>query len=213
MSDWRIILVPVFLLAQAPMIHWAVGHERAPAPPDLQKLPPQFGGWRQLRDEPVAPDVGDALKADRIINRTYLDASTGRVVSLFVAWYGSERGGSTQPHSPKWCLPASGWTLAATNEVALHTAAGAITVNRYIVVKREQRIVVLYWYQGPERVTAGEWETKFWQAMDALRNKRTDTALVRVVVQSDDGADQAATAAATGFGQRLYPLLRKNLPQ
>jgi EpsI family protein len=212
MSDWRIVLVPLFLLAQAPMVHWAVGHERAPEPPVLQKFPQQLGDWKQLRDEPVALDVGVALQADRILNRAYLDASTGRVASLFVGWFQSERGGRTQPHSPKWCLPASGWTPVAANDVNLNTAAGTITVNRYIVAKQRQRIVVLYWYQGPSRVTAGEWETKFWQTMDALRSKRTDTAVVRVVVLSDEKSDQAATAVATDFGQRLYPLLRKNLP-
>jgi EpsI family protein len=100
-----------------------------------------------------------------------------------------------------------------TGEITLDTAAGAITVNRYIVVNHAQRDVVLYWYQGRRRVTAGEWAAKFWLVADALRDRRTDTALVRVVAQSSDGGDQAATAVATGFAQSLYPLLRENLPR
>ena len=100
-----------------------------------------------------------------------------------------------------------------TGEVTLDTVAGAIAVNRYIVVNHGQRDVVLYWYQGPRRVTAGEWAAKFWLVADALRDKRTDTALVRVVAQSGDGGDRAATAAATGFAQSLYPVLRENLPR
>ena len=85
--------------------------------------------------------------------------------------------------------------------------------------------MVLYWYQGPRRVTAGEWEAKLWLIADALRDKRTDTALVRVVVQSasvvgqavspviSDGGDQAADAAATGFARSLYPMLQEALPR
>jgi EpsI family protein len=217
MPDWRTIFVPVFLLAQAVLIHWAAGQERVPAPPALGSLPSALGDWRQLSEDPIAADVAGELRADRLLSRTYwrtsANPSTGPVVGLFVAWFQSQRAGTSQPHSPKVCLPASGWIPAATGEVTLDTAAGAITINRYIVVNHGQRDVVLYWYQGPHRVTAGEWAAKLWSVADALRDKRTDTALVRVVAQSGDGGDQAATAAATGFARRLYPLLRETLPR
>lgn len=206
------IIVPVFLFAQALLVQWAAGGERAPTPPALSSFPSAFGEWRQLREDPITADVAGELRADQLLSRTYVHTSAGSAANLFVAWFQSQRAGTSQPHSPKVCLPASGWTPAVTGEVTLDTAAGAITVNRYIVVNRGQRDVVLYWYQGPHRVTAGEWEAKLWLMADALRDKRTDTALVRIVVQSGDGGDQAATAAATGFAQSLYPLLRENLP-
>jgi EpsI family protein len=213
MPDRRMILVPLFLLAQGWLVHWAAGRERAPAPPALSSFPSELGGWRQLREDPITAEVAGELRADRLLSRTYGQASTGTVAGLFVAWFQSQRAGTSQPHSPKVCLPASGWTPAVTGEVTLDTAAGAITVNRYIVVNRGQRDVVLYWYQVPRRVTAGEWQAKLWLMVDALRDQRTDTALVRVVVQSGNEGDQAATAAATGFAQSLYPLLRENLPK
>jgi len=227
MPDRRTILVPVFLLAQAALVHWAAGRERVPAPPALRSFPSELGEWRQLTEDPIAADVAGELRADQVLSRTYLNTSldtstlhstmlhstTRPAVGLFVAWFQSQRAGASQPHSPKVCLPASGWIPAATGEIALDTSAGAITVNRYIVVNHEQRDVVLYWYQGPRRVTAGEWAAKFWLVADALRYKRTDIALVRVVAQSGEGGDQAATAAATGFARSLYPLLRENLPR
>jgi EpsI family protein len=219
------IFVPVFLLAQAWLVHWAAGRERAPAPPSLSSFPSEIGEWRQLRDDPIAADVAAELRADRLLSRTYAQSATGSVAGLFVAWFQSQRAGSGQPHSPKVCLPAAGWTPEVAGEITLDTAGGAITVNRYIVVNHGQRDVVLYWYQGPRRVTAGEWEAKLWLISDALRDKRTDTALVRVVVPSafvvgqavspviSDGGDQAADAAATDFARRLYPVLREKLPQ
>jgi EpsI family protein len=217
MPDRRTILVPVFLLAQAALVHWAAGRERVPAPPALGAFPSEFGEWRQMTEDPIAADIAGELRADQLLSRTYAKTSTlhstVRAVGLFVAWFQSQRAGASQPHSPKVCLPASGWIPAVTGEITLATAAGAITVNRYIVVNHGQRDVVLYWYEGPHRVTAGEWAAKFWLVADALRDKRTDTALVRVVAQSGDGGDQAATAAASGFAQSLYPLLRENLPR
>jgi EpsI family protein len=213
MLDSRMILAPLFLLAQGFLVHWAAGRERAPAPPALSSFPSELGGWKQLGDDPISADVAGELRADRLLSRTYGQASTGAVAGLFVAWFQSQRAGTSQPHSPKVCLPASGWTPTVTGEVTLDTAVGPITVNRYIVVNRGQRDVVLYWYQGPHRVTAGEWKAKLWLMADALRDLRTDTALVRVVVPSGNASDEAATHAAAGFAQSLYPLLRKNLPR
>ncbi len=147
------------------------------------------------------------------LSRSYLDVPTGQIASLFVAWFQSQRAGNSQPHSPKVCLPSAGWTPAVTDEVTLHTANGAIQVNRYIVVNRGQRVVVLYWYQGPHRVTAGEWASKLWLVADAIRDRRSDTALVRVVMQPNGSDDRTATGAATGFAEKLYPLLRTMLPR
>jgi EpsI family protein len=222
MLNRRTILVPAFLLAQAVLAHWAAGQERVPLAPALASFPGAFGQWRLLSEDPIAADVAGELRADRLLSRTYVNTSIGGtylppatrpIVSLFVAWFQSQRAGASQPHSPKVCLPASGWIPAETGEVTVDTLAGAITINRYIVVNHGQRDVVLYWYQGPHRVTAGEWAAKFWSVVGALRDRRTDTALVRVVTSSGDGGDRAATAAATGFAQGLYPLLRDTLPR
>jgi EpsI family protein len=83
---------------------------------------------------------------------------------------------------------------------------------RYIVAKRKEHSVVLYWYQTPRRVVAGEWAAKLWLVAEALRDKRTDTALVRVIVWSTPRHDEEATSVATGFARGLYPLLRDHLP-
>jgi EpsI family protein len=217
MPDRRTILVPVFVLMQAVLVHWVAGRERAPAPPTLAKFPSALGEWRQLSEDPIAEDVAGELRADQILSRSYLQMSThnvaGPVVGLFVAWFQSQRAGASQPHSPKVCLPASGWVPAVTGEITLDTVAGAITVNRYIVVNHGQRDIVLYWYQGPHRVTAGEWTAKLWLVADAITERRTDTALVRIVAQVGAGGDQAATIGAIDFARSLYPLLRENLPR
>lgn len=210
--EWRGALVPVFLAVQFLSIHATVSHEHLPAPPPLSRFPVEFGRWKLLREDPIATDIARELGADALLSRTYVESATGSHASLFVAWFRTQRGGVRQPHSPKVCLPASGWTPEVTDEVTLDTAAGAITVNRYLVAKGAQRAVVLYWYQTPRRVIAGEWAAKLALVADALRDKRTDTALVRVIAFPADGGDDAATTVATGFASKLYPLLRAYLP-
>ena len=205
------ILVPVFLLLQAGVVHWAAGREHPPAMADLSKFPHKFAQWNMTNEDPISPEVSQVLRADQLMSRTYAEPS-GQYAGLLVAWFQSQRGGASQPHSPKVCLPGSGWTPQVTDEVNIGTTAGSIQVNRYIVAYQGQHMVVLYWYQTPRRVIAGEWAAKFWLVNDALRDGRTDTSLVRITVWAGKG-DQQATDTAVAFAKELYPLLRDQLPR
>lgn len=210
--EWRSALVPLFIAAQILVIHAVASGERPPSPPAPERFPLTFGPWKIFRGDPIDAAVAAELRADRLVSRTYIEAPTQSFASLLVAWFQTQQGGARQPHSPKVCLPSGGWTPRIVDEVTVQTAAGPITVNRYIVDKDTQSAVVFYWYQTPRRVIAGEWAAKFWVAADALRDKRTDTALVRVTTWPSRGGDQAATAVAAEFTRNLYPTLREYLP-
>ena len=205
--------VPVFLVAQMMVIHFAISGESPPPPPASAYFPAAFGPWKVFRQDPIDSETARELKADLLVSQSYLDPPTRSFASLLVAWYQSQRDGARQPHSPKVCLPGAGWTPRIADEVTVETAAGIITVNRYVVDQGLQRAVVLYWYQNSRRVIAGEWAAKFFVVADSLRNKRTDTALVRVVTWSTNETDEAATLTAVGFARGLYPALREYLPQ
>jgi EpsI family protein len=213
MLDRRLMLAPLLLVAQGALAHWAAGGERPPVPPDLSRFPAEVGQWQQFREDPMAPDIAAELGADQVLSRTYVDRSAGLFGSVLVLWYQSQRAGNSQPHSPTMCLPGSGWIPEVTGEVTLDTPEGAITVNRYVVVKGRERAAVLFWYQRSRRVVAGEWAAKLWLVADAIRDKRTDTSLVRIILWETAGDDNAAIRAATGLARNFYPLLRERLPR
>ena len=211
--DWHRALVPVFLVAQILAVHGAAGRERPPLPV-FGTFPAAFGQWKLFRQDPIDPAIATELRADHVVSQTYIEPSSGSYASLLVAWFQTQREGARQPHSPKVCLPGAGWTPRIADEVTIDTAQGPITVNRYIVDRFSQRAVILYWYQTPRRVIADEWAAKFWLAADALRDRRSDTALIRVTAwPGTQGNDESATAVATGFALSLYPVLKGHLPQ
>jgi len=212
MPEWAKTLVPVFLVAQGLLVYWTAGTEHPPSPPALAQFPATFSGWTVLHEDPIDADVANTLRADGLLSRTYTNRASGPA-GLLVAWFQSQRAGASQPHSPKVCLPASGWTPESTGELSIATASGAITVNRYVVASRNERAVVLYWYQTSHRVIAGEWAAKLWLVADALRDRRTDTALVRIVVESNPRNDQQATLMAADFARSVYPVLLHELPR
>ena len=124
-----------------------------------------------------------------------------------MAWFRSQRGGAEPPHSPQVCLPAAGWTPVVTGRLEMETKEGTVSVNRYIATFGPRRIVVIYWYQSRSRVIASEWAAKFWVIVDRLKEQRTDTSLVRVLVWNSGRSDEATTDAALGLAQRAYPVL------
>src|ERR1017187_7465780 len=109
MLERRLLLAPMFLVAQFALAHWAAGGERPPAPPDLSRFPAGFGEWKQLREDPMAADTAAELGADRVLSRTYVNRSASLLGSVLVLWYQSQRSGNSQPHSPQMCLPGTGW--------------------------------------------------------------------------------------------------------
>ena len=213
MLDRRLLLVPIVFVVQAMGVHWIAGAERLPAPPDLAHFPVAIGEWQLLHETPADQETATQLGADRLLNRTYFETTTGTLAHFFVAWFQSQRGGRSQPHSPKVCLPGAGWTPVSSGEATLETAEGEARINRYVVSNGNVRAIVLYWYLTPRRVIADEWRAKFWLVADAIKDKRTDTALVRVVVRSASAPDEDATATAMRFARDSYPLLRGRLPR
>jgi len=208
----QVVVLSGLLIAQGGLYYGlSRGEPVAPARP-LIEFPRDLGRWHMIRQVVMEPEVKDALRADDYITRDYA-ASTDQAANLFVAYFKSQRTGQT-PHSPKNCLPGSGWVWTVSDQipVTIEGRSAPIEVNRYIVSKGDGRAVVLYWYQSRDRVVASEYKAAGFVAWDALKYNRTDTALVRVVVPFEAGHDQAATMTALDFIQSFFGTLRRFLP-
>lgn len=212
-------IVTALLILQTAFLYSAVRPEFIPPSRPLEGMPTTLGNWRLIQTGVIEQEVLDVLKADDILNRVYCPAdslecsTTGRgSAGLFVAAFLSQRTGKA-PHSPKNCLPGSGWVPLSSGEMTMDVGAGApITVNRYVVASGSQRDMVLYWYQSRDRVVANEYKAKFWVMRDAIRLNRTDTALVRVVVPVVNRDEAQAEATAADFVKSFYPTLLGYLP-
>ncbi len=206
------LILSVVFLAQAGIFYGFSRGEAVPQYHPFDSFPTQLGSWKMIEQGVVDPDTNAILRGDDYITRWYGEAPA-RIANLFVAFFKSQRYGQS-PHSPKNCLPGSGWIWTVSDTIAIDVPGRAepITVNRYIVQKGEDKSVVLYWYQSRDRVVASEYRAKVYVVADALRYNRTDTALVRVVVPLRDNNQKAATAAGVDFIKAFFPTLRSYLP-
>jgi len=203
-------ILTVALFAQAGLFYATSRSEDVPALRPLRELPMEFDSWRLVREGYVDEETQAVLKADDTLTRLY--GAGQATATLFVAFFKTQRTGQA-PHSPKNCLPGSGWEITSAGRLTL-TIPGQrtpIEINSYRVAKGEERTVVLYWYQSRDRVVASEYEAKFWLVADAIRHNRTDTALVRVVVPVRNQGEEAAARAGVDFVRKFFPALKKHL--
>ena len=205
-------LVTVFLLIQTTLLWSSIRAEKIPDSRPLSDFPRQIATWSMAQESFIDKETQDVLKADDTVNRVYGNASNGAGASLFIASFRTQRNGKS-PHSPKNCLPGSGWTQLSSDNYSIDVGQPApIVVNRYVIVHGEERELVLYWYQSRDRVVADEFKAKFWVVADAIRLNRTDTALVRVIVPIRDKNEGAATQTGTDFVKAAFSTIEHFLP-
>ena len=90
----------------------------------------------------------EVLHADDTLYRVYSRPS-GALAVLFVAYFKTQRTGQS-PHSPKNCLPGSGWEPVETPGFIRIPVTGRRPLYRQPLrgVQGRRKDVVLYWYQS-----------------------------------------------------------------
>ncbi|HMD98906.1 MAG TPA: EpsI family protein [Terriglobia bacterium] len=208
----RVVIPSAILLLSFGLRVWLSAAPVTPARQALADFPRQLGNWQMVQEQTIDEDTLGILKADDTLQRLYRN-SNGQYASLFVAYYRAQQAGESM-HSPKHCLPGSGWEPVENDRVALGTDAEgkAIQVNRYVVEKDLQRDVVLYWYQEHGRIIASEYWGKLYMIWDTIRSGRRDGAIVRVTVPMLGKGDSSATNAALDLVRASTPYLPRFLP-
>ena len=143
----------------------------------------------------------------RAFNRDSATAFT-----VYVGYYERQVQGKTI-HSPKNCLLGAGWEAVSAGMQTLATAVGPVRVNRYLLVNKQQRALVYYWYQGRGRVEANEYRVKLQLLRDSALRGRSDEALVRVGVPiRTAGGEAAAGDLGARVSAQLIPQVAEVLP-
>jgi EpsI family protein len=199
------------LVLQAALFYTASHGDAVPLPHPLNQFPTGLGDWHVTQVGVIEKETLDILRADDTMDRNY--ASAAGSVNLFIAYFKTQRTGQS-PHTPKNCLPGSGWSEVASGavNVTIPERDETVRINRYIVSKGDERSLVLYWYQSKRRVIANEFDAKFWLVADSVRLHRSDTSIVKVVVPIYRDQDKAAEEAGIRFVQLVYPALRQFMP-
>ena len=209
----RLTLVLVLLVGTAVFLRSRSRAEDLPPRTALDGFPEQLGEW-QGKQIYIADDIRKILGDGDFMQRVFRRSADDVPIELFIAYFPSQRTGSTV-HSPKNCLPGSGWVPVESLHVPITRPDGSvISVNRYVIQKSNARRLVVYWYQAHDRVVASEYWAKIYMVSDAFRLNRTDGALVRAITSLNE-------SEAPAEGQRrierllasTFPVLPKFIPK
>jgi EpsI family protein len=212
-SALKVWLLPAVLIlaAQGAVLHVLSIPEESIIIPRLDNVPAQLGGWRTISEESLDPGVQEYLRPDAYILRDYANTQSGSAVNLFVAYFKSLQSGYG-PHSPSVCLPGSGWLVRerAILNLPVPGRDAAIPVNKFLLEKAGQHILVLYWYQNDRNVWAEEFQGKLRLLPDLIKYKRSDVSLVRLVQPLRGGDATQGLSELKQFTKLIFPALSED---
>ena len=153
---------------------------------ELSLFPRALGGFTMVHDQTFSEDVIQNAGMDSYLMRQYRDKS-GYTVGLYIGYYQAQTEGHII-HSPKHCLPGSGWnTVTATMHhiKSPHNNSSAIPINQWLMQKGDDKQLVQFWYYGRGRMVANEYLDRVLMIFDSIIKKRSDGALIRITGPGD----------------------------
>jgi EpsI family protein len=211
MSWGRVSLSAILLFGFTVAFHTVSHGEKIPIHSPLSSFPRTIGAW-QGQDVRLDSRLTDTLNADDVLTRMYSGPGLPPV-GLYIAYFQSQRQGQTI-HSPKNCLPGSGWTpLRSRQETIAVGERQAVNLNWYVVQNGLDRQLVLYWYQSHGRTVASEYIAKMNMVLDAIELNRTDGALIRIALPIESDDESETEKIGREFLREVFPHVKEHIPQ
>jgi len=183
---------------------WSDRREPSVLAKPIDSIDTRIDGWTSGANWELRDEIAASLAATSYLSRTY--RKDKRELDVFVAFYAQQRAGDTM-HSPRNCLPGSGWEFVDSGTATVPLTGRAVKINRLAIRKREEKALVFYWYQSRERIIASEYQGKFFLVWDGLIHGNQGGSIVRIMLADRPGAGQDGLT----FAKRLIPQVQKCL--
>lgn len=206
----RAALVVAILGATAFLLGMRSTNEQIPQSQALETFPGEINGLT-AQNVPLDPEVKTVLGDGEFLSRYYSNGEQPPM-QLFIAYYKSQRAGDAI-HSPRNCLPGSGWDPIDFQTVKIPVTAGVpIEANRVVVANGMQKQLVLYWYQSHGRAVASEYWARYYMVADSLRLHRSDGSMIRLVTPVMNESEAVAQARLEKFAVQIAGDLPRIVP-
>ncbi|UFS69153.1 EpsI family protein [Geomonas sp. RF6] len=200
----------VYALLGAAALYMTVHRDLGvPMKKPFEDFPAAVSSWKLTRESSLPESVQQVLKASDVLYREYVNPRGERVL-LYVGYHdgGKESG---EIHSPKHCLPGSGWCEVYSKRAEVATAGEKLKFVRALYQKGENKELFLYWFQVGKTSISDEYSLKVAEIANSVLHRRRDASFIRISVPVE-GDDQKAALVGEQFVKDLIPTLREFLP-
>jgi len=186
--------------------------EIIPKRPQFTFFPEKINEWKG-RQFPGSLEQMELLGADDHLFADYRYGENNQAIGLYIAYF-DRQSDDKNPHSPKACLPGSGWDILSIEQVSkkIHSDL-SIPVNKMIIQNGIQKQVLYYWFNLHGRKIADEYSMKSYMLRDRLLLNRSDGAIVRLTSGIYPGEDiNMVEQRLDKFLSDLDPVLDEFIP-
>jgi EpsI family protein len=160
----------------------------------LDRIASDIDGWTAAGDRTLPPATVRALSPTSYLVRAYRKGETP--LDLFIAHYAQQRAGESM-HSPKHCLPGSGWEIWKHDSAWIVVRGTPVRINQYSIQNAGSRMLMFYWYQSKTRIVASEYLGKLLLAHDTIWSGHTAGSIVRILLPDTPANSVEGVAFAT----------------
>jgi len=175
----------------------------------FREFPLNHGGWRMESESIFSDEVLRKLRPTDYVVRKYLKPDHFPVY-LYIGYHSGGRE-SGPIHSPRHCLPGSGWFKLKEDKVSIDINPNKINLVEAVFQKGDGKELFLYWYYVRGRTLTNEYALKLAEITSSIVQRRRDSAFIRVSVPFESDEEQAFSSG-TEFIKNFYPVIEEFLP-
>lgn len=172
-------------------------------------IPASLGEWSMVGQSRFNQEVLKNLQPTDYLYRVYKD-SAGNRVTLYLGYHAG--GPDSGPiHSPKHCLPGSGWFELSEVKRKVQVAGRELPVVQAVYQNGDQKEMFLYFFQVKGKILTDEYSLKLSEITNSILYNRRDSAFIRISVPFHGDQVEAATVGDS-FVIQVYPHIAAVLP-
>jgi EpsI family protein len=212
MNYKRTLTVATIMLLTSICIKYLIDNKDQPIKKSLSGFPMQIGDWQGTTTK-FSQRVYDILGVDDSLLANYRNQNTGDI-QLYIGYYKSQRQGDII-HSPKNCMPGSGWNITESSLIPLNLKnreGKSIKVIKLVLQNGPLREVALYWFHSRGRVINSEYSQKIYLVWDSITKHRTDGSFIRLTSLINNQDEAQTTQFLKEFAELIYPILNEFIP-
>lgn len=204
----RFLIIYALILAIGLFTHcWATLD--VPVSRSLGDFPPDLGHWSMAGSTVFSQEILDVLKPSDYLDRRYVNPE-GVGINVYVGYH-SGGPGVGAIHSPKNCLPGSGWFEMSSEPVVLKLPDRTIHAVYSLYRKGATEMAFVYWFELDGYTVDDEYKLKLAEIANSITKRRKDSAFLRFTLPVTGDRDQALKALED-FIAVFDPVIHEFLP-